>query len=893
MSPGESTSSEGDLPPFDRASSPSEDRAGRSRPPRLKGYELLSVLGRGDTGTVYAARRASLERDVAVKVLAPEIEADRSALARFRREALAAARVRHPCIVGILDAGEHEGAAYCAMELVDGSSLDRDVEDLPESWRGPERLRVIAARFAEVADALHALHEIGVVHGDVKPANLLVERGTGRLLVTDFGFAAIVAAASGSGHARASASSRHLAPEQLRPRRDIDARTDVYSLGASLYELATRRPIFAATGDELLRAVAEIDPVPPRAVDPSIARDLETIVLRCIEKGPARRYPTARALSEDLRRFAEGRQIEARASTWIGRELRRLARRPSNVAIAGTVAALLAGMTALDLRSRAVAREIDVVQSLGAFDRVVDPLPFPRSSIGGEVDVATLGPDVGNDDLRPRRFTAPSPSRPPGEELAASLDALESRDRGDWRILVRRGRLALAMDAPREALGHFEAASRRGAPAADTAFPLAMIRSSLGDTAGATRALEQGEAAAGRDAGEAHFARAVLALDEGDLGKARERLALAVRDPRCADDVRFSMLVHQGCFLLHPHVRDAMRAAEAFAAAVEIRPDRVDARILLALARILEGRLDLADQAAEEVDAAKDLDPRTALYCAYVASAVARQMTTEDDRRRFASLWRREPVEGEREALVLLAESLRGRATEGFARSPSGRLLGALVTAASDGESSLRRTLAEVDGDPDADAEDLANVFGLTLARTARGDREGAAHLASLARRLAAARPDDGWNDYRLACAEALGEPPDRARAKERLAAAARRAQDTRVGDGISLELAELLFEDGELDSAGRILDGVVERRIRSPAVAHLRGEVLAARGRLADAVCEWRREHALRPRRIEPLVSASLALAAAGRREEGEGIAREALDIAPAYPSLRSLAPR
>jgi serine/threonine protein kinase len=308
---------------------------------RLGDFEIVRELGRGGMGVVYEARQTSLNRRVALKVLGASLGLTSRAVDRFRREAAAAARLHHTNIVPVYATGEQEGVHFYAMELIDGPSLDNvirqmhapcEVAPTDQAVTGPyvpsqptptasgsastpssDRFDRAAAMVADVADALHHAHQQGVTHRDVKPSNLLLS-SDGRLSVTDFGLARMLEQPGMTVTGEFVGTPAYMSPEQVTAGRiPVDHRTDIYSLGATLYELLTLRPPFRADGrDKLLALVVQKEPPAPRSLDPKVPRDLETICLKCLEKDPDRRYPTAKALADDLRRYLNRFAIQAR-----------------------------------------------------------------------------------------------------------------------------------------------------------------------------------------------------------------------------------------------------------------------------------------------------------------------------------------------------------------------------------------------------------------------------------------------------------------------------------------------------------------------------------------------------------------------------------------------------
>jgi eukaryotic-like serine/threonine-protein kinase len=286
---------------------PAELNAGVADGLRSAGYEVLGELGRGGMGVVYLARKVQLNRLCALKMILAGAHAGSVIHARFRAEAEAIARLRHPDIVQIYHVGEVEGLPYLELEYLPGGGLD-------QALKGSPRPPATAASLVEImARAIEEAHQLGIVHRDLKPANVLLDEH-GRPKVADFGLAKILG--SEAGLTRTSAvvgSPSYMAPEQAEgDGKMIGPRTDVYALGAILYELLTGRPPFrAATALETLAHVKNEDPVPPSRIQPGLPGEIETICLKCLEKQPARRYATALELALDLRRFQAGEPILA------------------------------------------------------------------------------------------------------------------------------------------------------------------------------------------------------------------------------------------------------------------------------------------------------------------------------------------------------------------------------------------------------------------------------------------------------------------------------------------------------------------------------------------------------------------------------------------------------
>ena len=264
-------------------------------------YEILERLGRGGMGAVYRAMDRVLSREVALKVLVDPLGAPAEARGRFLQEARLAATLQHANIVPVFDAGEHEGQVFLAMQLIDGTGLDA-------SGLG---LREAVAAVRDAARAVHYAHERGIIHRDLKPSNVMVDRA-GRIYVTDFGLARRSdSAARMTMTGTIVGTPIYMPPEQARGN-ETDARSDVYSLGATLYELASGRPPFSGANElEILKHVLLDEPAFPRRHVPSLPQDLESVIVKAMDKKPAGRYATAAALADDLDRWLRGEPVHA------------------------------------------------------------------------------------------------------------------------------------------------------------------------------------------------------------------------------------------------------------------------------------------------------------------------------------------------------------------------------------------------------------------------------------------------------------------------------------------------------------------------------------------------------------------------------------------------------
>jgi serine/threonine protein kinase len=345
-------------------------------PRRLGDFELVRELGRGGMGVVWVARQPALGRQVALKVLGAHLTLSPQSIARFKREAATAARLEHPAIVRVLTVGEQDGHHFFAMELIEGAPLDRvlarlragSARDLdgaalaeaiaqecscadrmeartptPSSTFARSYVAAVADIVAQVAGALAHAHAAGVLHRDVKPSNILV-RSDGSAVLTDFGLARVAELPTLTAAGAFGGTPHYVAPEQATGR-SADARSEVFSLGVTLYELlALRRPFDGDSTPAILRRIDAWHPPDPHSVHAFIPADISAIVMKAIEKDPHRRYQTAADLAADLGAFLAHRPVSARLPTRLGRLVRLVRREPLRAAFGVAVASLL-GLT--------------------------------------------------------------------------------------------------------------------------------------------------------------------------------------------------------------------------------------------------------------------------------------------------------------------------------------------------------------------------------------------------------------------------------------------------------------------------------------------------------------------------------------------------------------------
>ncbi len=377
-------------------------------------FEIIRELGRGGMGVVYEARQKSLKRRVALKVLSSGLGLSSKAILRFRREAEAAGKLHHTNIVPIYTTGEDKGIHYYAMEFIDGPSLDAVIKDLKHEtteksdtsepdvdvpgWlrktalydaTGPSPARIdalsvsssstvaqgsryfdhVATMIAEVADALDHAHEHGVIHRDIKPSNLLLAPD-GRLSLNDFGLARMLEQPGMTMSGEFVGSPLYMSPEQITAGRvTIDHRTDIYSLGATLYELLTLQPPFPGkTRDQVLSQILHKDAVAPRKLHRKVPIDLDTICMKAIDKDPDRRYQTAGQLANDLRKFVSRHAISARRIGPAGQMAKLMRRNPVATAFAAFVLLVVVGSSWWHhqvQRKFALVQQQDEIEDLG------------------------------------------------------------------------------------------------------------------------------------------------------------------------------------------------------------------------------------------------------------------------------------------------------------------------------------------------------------------------------------------------------------------------------------------------------------------------------------------------------------------------------------------------
>jgi TolB-like protein/Flp pilus assembly protein TadD/predicted Ser/Thr protein kinase len=320
----------------------------------LGDYELLEEVGRGGQGVVFRARQKSLNRTVALKVISLGQWASKVHLKRFRLEAEAAARLEHPGIVPIHEVGERDGSCYFSMKFVEGGQLDEVAR------RTPISIRQAAELIAKVARTVHYAHERGILHRDIKPGNILLDE-KGEPHLTDFGLARLVESESSVTQTLdVLGTPSYMAPEQaLGNNAAVSGVTDVYGLGAVLYQLLTGQPPFAGGATyETVKLLLDTEPRPPRLLNPKVDRDLSAICLKCLEKDPKRRYSSALALAEDLECWLQHKAILARHIGIFGRGKKWLRRNPTSALLAASLMALAVAAAWIVWKSEFIRRPV-------------------------------------------------------------------------------------------------------------------------------------------------------------------------------------------------------------------------------------------------------------------------------------------------------------------------------------------------------------------------------------------------------------------------------------------------------------------------------------------------------------------------------------------------------
>src|SRR5438105_6240220 len=358
----------------------------------LGDYELLEEVGRGGQGVVFRARQKSLNRTVALKVINLGQWASQAHLRRFRLEAEAAARLEHPGIVPIHEVGERDGSCYFSMKFVEGGQLDEVVR------RKPMSIRQAAELIAKVAHTVHYAHEHGILHRDIKPGNILLD-AKGEPHLTDFGLARLVESESSVTHTlEVLGTPSYMAPEQaVGNNAAISSVTDVYGLGAVLYQLLTGQPPFAGgTTYETIKLLLDTEPRKPRLLNPKIDRDLSTICLKCLEKDPKRRYSSALALAEDLERWLKHEPIQARRTGIFARGKKWVQRNPNSALLTASLVALAAAAGWIIWKSELIRQPLTTGIAVLPFESLSEQKEQTAFADGVQDDILTKLAKIGD-----------------------------------------------------------------------------------------------------------------------------------------------------------------------------------------------------------------------------------------------------------------------------------------------------------------------------------------------------------------------------------------------------------------------------------------------------------------------------------------------------------------
>ncbi len=512
-----------------------------SAPQTLGDFRIVREVGRGGMGVVYEAEQLSLRRKVALKVLPFAAVMDPRHLQRFKNEALAAASLDHPHVVKVHGVGCDRGVHFIAMQFVDGRSLAELIRDrrgderpapaapaqaptAPPGGQDPTRsfapdatddlprskartgatsrtpadagyVRRVAEWGVQASEALEHAHGLGVVHRDVKPGNLLVD-GRGQLYVADFGLAKMTSDPGVTGTGDLLGTLRYMSPEQAGARHDlVDHRSDVYSLGATLYELLTLTPAFdGGSREEVLSKITSADPAAPRALDRRIPRDLETVVLKAMDKDPTRRYPSAQEFADDLNRFLNSEPVWARRATPLDRAAKWARRHRAAVWSAGVLLVVTAALAS------------------GAAVVVWQQKEDKDKALGAKTEaLAEREKALGQKDAALRRAAERT------RFARAAADTLYTRVFEEW-LSDEEGLAPLQRDLLQGALAFYEDLCRDPGAGPDARFEAArawarvgLIRRATGDPVGAEAALGEAiarvEALAAEDPASAEYPR--------------------------------------------------------------------------------------------------------------------------------------------------------------------------------------------------------------------------------------------------------------------------------------------------------------------------------------------------------------------------------------------------
>lgn len=610
----------------------------RDLPRRYGDFRMLGELGRGAMGAVFEAEQVSTGRRVALKVMHAHIAGDPQSLSRFRREAKTVASLTHPGIVQVLDFGETAGCAWLAMARIEGWSLQRliaahdDVRDVDHAHARKffaDPLRVAEA-LAGAAEALGFAHRNGVVHRDVKPANLMYT-DDGSIVVLDFGLATAREsdAATLTRTCDFLGTPLYMAPEQALGARNGTAASDVFALGAVLYEcLCGVPPVAPGPLASVIDAILNREPVDPRRRRPGVPAELARIALQCLEKDPRDRYSSADALAADLRRFVAGVEVRARSSSLLRRSLRRWQKRPTSAVLPAL--ALLAVSIAIVVGFVAVRRADENVrlqrhQDLQRIDELLASAPERLTVFGGAS--ARFYARIGLGESPPDPGVGRSSAAAAALDLAEALGARHSGDAEVWRALAM-ARLDVADDDARTAavLEHLLACI--DARPADRLLAAVWHRQ-CGREAEAQR-LRATVDPADSDP-EIGFWLGFWHQDEQDHAAAIAAFTRAIESSELGTERRYWALLHRGWCRTCPDVADFPSAQRDLLQAAALRPRYATASLLLAALQCLDAKKpeDLQEPVRRVQNVLRDAEPWVHVLTARVLLALAEGGTVQ------------------------------------------------------------------------------------------------------------------------------------------------------------------------------------------------------------------------------------------------------------------------
>ncbi len=616
----------------------------RGLPLRFGDFRVLGELGRGAMGVVYAAEQVATGRAIALKVMHEHVAAQLSSAARFRREARTAAQLQHPGIVPVLDFGEERGLQWLAMARIEGRSLQRlliaadDPRDIDHAAATAllDDHAQLARVLADAADALAFAHRQNVVHRDVKPANL-VHGDDGRIVILDFGLAtardADTVALTRTGDLLGTP--LYMSPEQAIGAENGTPANDIYSLGAVLYECLCRRPpVPPGPLATVIDAILNRDAVDPRRRRPGVPAALARIALQCLEKNPERRYKTAEALADDLRRFVDGASVHARHHGVVGRLGRRIRRRPVVAALVVAILALVPvvyGSMRLADRREAEASALERTNELTRTHQLLALSPEGCTVAGGAS--RRYYTRLGLGDYLPAAEVGRSATASEALAIAQHLVERQPDDGGALRTLARV--LFDLGDEPERMERVLQSLlARRDATAADRAMA-AVWWQQQGRIALAEQTLPRTEATAPGVA----FWLGIWHQNRQDYFAALQAFDRALGEPGLDEELRYFAHLHRGWCQTCPDICRIRAAEDDLLQAAALRPNYGTARLLWAALRCLDPQDDLSRPVAAvgEVLNAVHMEPWVVVLTARVLLALAEGSTWQAGPVRFAA----------------------------------------------------------------------------------------------------------------------------------------------------------------------------------------------------------------------------------------------------------------